>query len=158
MIPLAIEADDEHRTPVAIASRLIRSENGRVPALGCGIADTLAEAAMAKFVGAAKEFNGIVGIIRSKYGFHGPVMLVAKGKDVRPHARASVTPSIIETLNHLKIELSFLKSERVPRKTQMIQSLHKFSRYSAARRQCRGSMRDRLRRADLAPPGVTCAK
>jgi hypothetical protein len=104
MITLAVEADDEHRTPVAVASRLIGSEHGRVPALGCGIAEALTKAAMTEFVGAAKEFDAVIRIIGSKCGFHGPVMLVAKGKDVRPHAKASVTPSIIETLNHLTIE------------------------------------------------------
>jgi hypothetical protein len=92
VIALAIEADDEHRAPVAIASRLIGSEHGRVSAFGCSVADAFAEAAVAEFVGAAKEFDGIVGVIGSQNGFHGPVMLVAKGKDVRPHAKVSVTP------------------------------------------------------------------
>jgi hypothetical protein len=42
---------------------------------------------MAELVGAAKEFDGIVGVIGSEYGLHSPVVLVAKGQDVRPHAK-----------------------------------------------------------------------
>ena len=63
VIALAVEADDEHGASVAIAGGLVGGEDGRVPAYGRGVADALAEAAMAEFVGAAKEFDGIVGVI-----------------------------------------------------------------------------------------------
>jgi len=87
VVALAIEADDEHGASVAIAGGLVGSENRGISAgWGC-IANTLAEAAMAELVGAAEEFDGIVGVIRSESGFHGAVVLVAKGKNVRPHAK-----------------------------------------------------------------------
>lgn len=87
MITLAVEADDEHGAPMAIAGRLVGSEHWRIAALGCGVADAFAETAVAEFVGAAKEFDGIVGVIGSQYGLHGAVVLVAKGKNVRPHSK-----------------------------------------------------------------------
>jgi hypothetical protein len=86
-IMLAIEADDEHGAPVAIAGVLVGGEDRRITALGRGVADTLSEATAAELVGAAKEFNGIVGVVGSEYGLHGAVVLVAKGQDVRPHAK-----------------------------------------------------------------------
>jgi len=80
VIVLAIEADDEHRPPVALATGLVRSEDGSVSALGRGVADALAETAVAEFVSAAKEFDGIVRVVRSDYGLHGAKVLVAKGQ------------------------------------------------------------------------------
>jgi len=65
MIALAVEADDEHRAPVAVAGGLIGSEDGSVSALGSGVADALTEAAVAELVSAAKEFYRIVGIVGS---------------------------------------------------------------------------------------------
>jgi hypothetical protein len=65
MVTLAVEADDEHRTPVAITRGLIGGELGSVSPLRCRIPHALAEAAVTKFVGAAKEFDGIAGVIRS---------------------------------------------------------------------------------------------
>lgn len=65
MITLAVEADDEHRTTVAIATGLIGRELRSVAPPRGGIANTFAEAAMTKFVGAAKEFYGIVGVVGS---------------------------------------------------------------------------------------------
>ena len=87
VVALAIEADDEHGASVAIAGGLVGSENRGISAgWGC-IANTLAEAAMAELVGAAEELDGIVGIVRSQRGLHGAEVLVAKRKDVRPHAK-----------------------------------------------------------------------
>ena len=85
MIALAVDADDEHGTAVAIALRLIAIEIGRSATLRGGVADALAEAAVAKLVGAAEEFDGEVGAVGGEGGFHGAVMLVTKGKDVSPH-------------------------------------------------------------------------
>jgi hypothetical protein len=65
MVTLPIEADDEHGTPMAIASGLIRREFGSVSSPWCGVTYALAEAAVTKFVGAAKEFDRIVSIVRS---------------------------------------------------------------------------------------------
>jgi hypothetical protein len=65
MVALAIEADDEHGASMAVAGGLVGSEHRRVPTLGRGVADAFAEAAMAELVGAAKEFNGKVGVVRS---------------------------------------------------------------------------------------------
>ena len=87
MIALAVEADDEHRSSVTIADRLIRRQHRSISAFGRGIANALAETTVAELVGTAKELDGIVGVVRSQYGFHGAVMLVAKGQDVRPHAK-----------------------------------------------------------------------
>jgi hypothetical protein len=87
MIALAIDADDEHGATVAIAFGLVGSENGRSSALGRRIADALAETAMAELVGAAEEFDGEIGAVRGQSGFHGAVMLVAKGKNIGPHRK-----------------------------------------------------------------------
>ena len=87
MIALPVEADDEHGTPVALADGLVGGEHWRVSALGRGVANALAEAAVTELVGATKKFDAIVGIVRSEYRLHGAEMLVAKGQDVRPHAK-----------------------------------------------------------------------
>jgi len=84
---MAVEADNEHGAPVTLADRLVGSEHRRVSAFWCGIADALAEAAMAEFVSAAKEFNGKVGAVGSERGLHGAVVLIAKGQEIRPHAK-----------------------------------------------------------------------
>lgn len=87
MIALTIDADDEHGTTVTVASRLVGSENGRSSALRRGVADALAEAAMAELVGAAEEFDGEIGAVGGESRLHGAVMLVAKGKNVGPHRK-----------------------------------------------------------------------
>ncbi len=87
MIALAIDANDEHGAAVTVAFRLVGSEKGRSSALRRGVADALAEAAMAELVSAAEEFDGEIGAVRGESGFHGAVMLVAKGKDVGPHRK-----------------------------------------------------------------------
>ena len=87
MVALAVEADDEHGASVTFADGLIGGKYWRVAALRCAVADALAEAAMAELVGATKELNGKVGGIGSDCGLHGAVVLVAKGKEVRPHAK-----------------------------------------------------------------------
>jgi hypothetical protein len=78
MIALAIEADDEHGSSVAIAVGLVRSENRSVSTFWRHVAHPFAEAPMAEFVGATKKFDGIVGVIRSQRGLHGAEVLVAK--------------------------------------------------------------------------------
>jgi hypothetical protein len=90
MIALAIDADDEHGSPVAIAGWLVGSQDGRVSALGRGVTDTLAETTVAELVAAAEEFDRIVGVVGSERRLHGPIVLVAKGQKVRPHATASL--------------------------------------------------------------------
>jgi len=65
MVTLAVEADDEHRTPVAITRGLIGRELGSASSPRRGVAHALAEATMTEFVGATKEFDGIVSIVRS---------------------------------------------------------------------------------------------
>jgi hypothetical protein len=65
MVTLTVETDDEHRTSVAIARGLMGREFGSVSSLWSGITYALAEAPMTKFVGAAKEFDGVVGVVRS---------------------------------------------------------------------------------------------
>jgi hypothetical protein len=87
MIALAINADDEHGTTVTVAFGLVGSESGGSSALRRRVADALAEAAMAKFVGAAEEFNGKIGAVGSESRLHGAVMLIAKGKNVGPHRK-----------------------------------------------------------------------
>src|SRR5271155_4949636 len=86
MVALAIEADDEHGASVAVADWLVGSQDGRVFALGRGVAGALAETAMAELVGAAEELDGTVGAVGSQDELHGAVMLIAKRQDVRPHA------------------------------------------------------------------------
>lgn len=53
--------------------------------MGGAIADALAEAAMAEFVGAAKEFDGEIGAVGGQTWLHGAVMLVAEGEEVSAH-------------------------------------------------------------------------
>ena len=65
MVTLAVEADDEHGTSVAITSGLIRREFGSVSPPRCGVTHALAEAAVTKFVGAAEEFDRVVSVVRS---------------------------------------------------------------------------------------------
>ena len=78
MIALAIKADNKHRSTVAVAVGLIRSEDRRVSAFWRDIADAFAEASVAKFVGTTKKFDAIVGVIRSQRRLHGAEVLVAK--------------------------------------------------------------------------------
>lgn len=85
VIALPVQAEDEHRASVAIASRLVGGQHGRDAALRRAVADALTETAMAELIRAAEEFNGIVGRVGSQSRLHGAVMLVAKGKDIRPH-------------------------------------------------------------------------
>ena len=85
-IVLAIEAQDEHGTAVHVATRLVRSDLGSDVALRVDVADAFAEAASAKFFGAAKEVDGVVGVIGGDAGFHGSEMFVTERENVRPHA------------------------------------------------------------------------
>src|SRR6266550_2978055 len=76
MVALAIEADDEHGTAMEIAPRLVRRDTWGLISLRRDVADPLPEATSAKLVGAAEEVDGVVGVIRSDTGFHGPEMFV----------------------------------------------------------------------------------
>ena len=87
MIALAVDTDDEHGTAVTIASRLTRGEGRWRSALRSVVADALAEAAMAKLIGAAEEFDGKIGSVGGNGGLHRAVMLIAKGEDVGPHRK-----------------------------------------------------------------------
>jgi hypothetical protein len=87
MIALAIDRDDEHGASVAVAGGLIGGEGGRNSAMRSAVTDTLAETAMAELVGAAEEFDGVFGAVRSESGLHGAVMLVAKWKKIGPHRK-----------------------------------------------------------------------
>ena len=78
MIALAVEADDKHGTPVAIAIRLVRGDDRSVSAFWRDIAHPFAETSVAEFVGTTKKFDGIVGVIRSQPRLHGAEVLVAK--------------------------------------------------------------------------------
>jgi hypothetical protein len=85
-VVLAVEADDKHRAAVHVAARLVGRDIGDVIAARSRVADALAEAAAAEFVGTAEEVDGVVGIVGGDTGFHSAEMLVTEGKDVRPHA------------------------------------------------------------------------
>jgi len=87
MITLPVEADDEHGPSVPVAGRLIGCEHWRVSAFGRGVADPFAKAAVTELVCTAKKVDGKVGSIRSQRRLHGMEMLIAKGQDVRPHAK-----------------------------------------------------------------------
>jgi hypothetical protein len=78
VVALAVETDNKHGSSVAIADGLVRCQNRRFSALGSSVADALAKTTAAELVGAAKKFDGIVGIVRSESRFHGAVMLIAK--------------------------------------------------------------------------------
>src|SRR5258708_31236306 len=64
VIALAVEADDEHGAPVAVAGGLVGGEGGSVSALGGGVADAFAEAAGGELFKAAKKIYRGVGIVR----------------------------------------------------------------------------------------------
>ena len=85
VVALAVEADDEHRASVAVATGLAWRKNRRFVVLGCDVAHALSESAVAESVGAAEEVDGVVGVVGSEGKLHGAVMLVAEGQDVRPH-------------------------------------------------------------------------
>lgn len=89
---LPVETDDEHGAGVPIAFRLAGGENWCQVTLRSDVSDALAEAAVAEFFGTAEEVNGTVGAVGGEQGFHGAVVLVAEGQDVRPHAKTSVAP------------------------------------------------------------------
>ncbi len=87
MVALAIEADDEHGASVAIAVWLVRRKAGHVSPLGSRVADALAKTTVTELVSTTKEFDRVVGIVGSEGGLHRPKVLVAKGQNVRPHAK-----------------------------------------------------------------------
>jgi len=87
MIALAVDADDEHRTAVSVASRLAWCESRWGAAARCRVTDALAKAAWAEFFGASEKFNGEIGIVGGESGLHGAVMLVTKGKNIGPHRK-----------------------------------------------------------------------
>jgi hypothetical protein len=87
MIALAVETDNKHGTPVAIAGGLVGQNDGGISAARGSVADALTEATVTELVGAAKEFDGIFGIVGSEHRLHGAEVLVAKGQNVRPHAK-----------------------------------------------------------------------
>jgi hypothetical protein len=86
-VALTVEADDEHGASVAVAGGLTGREDRRFAAPGGHVANALSEATMAEFVGAAEEINGVFGAVGRESQFHGAVVLVAEGQDVRPHAK-----------------------------------------------------------------------
>jgi orotate phosphoribosyltransferase-like protein len=65
VVTLTVEADDEHGAAVPITRGLAWRWIGSFSSLWRNVTHALTEAAMTKFVGAAKEFDGIVGIVRS---------------------------------------------------------------------------------------------
>jgi hypothetical protein len=79
MIALPVEADDEHRAPVTVTIRLVRSDHRRISAFRRGISHALSKTSMAEFIGAAKKFDTIVGVVGSEGRLHGAEMLIAKG-------------------------------------------------------------------------------
>lgn len=81
-ISLPIETDDEHGAAVHVAARLVGRKDGRLLALREDVADTLAKASSAKFLGAAKVVDGVIGIERSKTRFHRAEMFIAEREKV----------------------------------------------------------------------------
>jgi hypothetical protein len=65
VITLAVEADDKHGAAVPIAIRLVGCRGRSIAALWSGISDALSETAVAESVSAAKEFDAVVGVVRS---------------------------------------------------------------------------------------------
>ena len=56
-VALPIQAGDEHRPPMLLATRLVRANNRRLVAFGSDVSQAFAEAAPAEFGGAAKEID-----------------------------------------------------------------------------------------------------
>jgi bacterioferritin-associated ferredoxin len=87
VIALAIEADDEHGASMAIATGLVRREDGFISSFGSDIPDAFSKTAVAEFISTAKELDRVVGIVGSECGLHGAMVLITKRKNVRPHAQ-----------------------------------------------------------------------
>lgn len=79
MIALAIVTDNKHWATVAVAVRLVGSERRRVSALRGNVSHAFAETTMAKSVRTAKEFDRIVGIVRSQRWLHSAEVLITQG-------------------------------------------------------------------------------
>lgn len=84
-VALPVESRNEHRTVVLIATWLVGREQRRLTTLRCHISQPFTEATVTEFVGTAEELNGIIGTERSNARLHGPIVLIAKRENVRPH-------------------------------------------------------------------------
>ncbi len=77
-VALAVNAGNEHRAAVFVASRLVgRNQRWRILD-GSHVSQRFAEAAVAKFVGAAKVFDGVVRVVGRDRELHGAIVLVAQ--------------------------------------------------------------------------------
>ena len=84
-VALPVESRNEHGTVVLIAAWLIRGEQRRLTPLRRHISQPFTEATVTEFVGTAEELDGIIGTERSNARLHGPIVLIAKRENVRPH-------------------------------------------------------------------------
>ena len=76
VITLAIVADNEHWSAVAVTIRLVGGQRRRISALRRNVADAFSEAAVAEFISATKKFDRVVRIIGSERGLHGAEVLI----------------------------------------------------------------------------------
>ena len=84
-VALPVESRNEHGTIVLITTWLVGREQRRFTTLRCHISQPFTEATVTEFIGTAEELNGIIGTERSNARLHGPIVLIAKRENVRPH-------------------------------------------------------------------------
>jgi hypothetical protein len=68
-----------------VTARLIVVNHRRIVLDGGHVAQRLVEAAVTELLRTTKKLDRIVNAERSQQKFHGPVVLIAQGKDVGPH-------------------------------------------------------------------------
>ncbi len=84
-VALAVNAGNEHRSAVFVATRLVGRNQRRRILDRSHISQRFAETAVAKFVGAAEIFDGVVKVVGRDRELHGAIVLVAQRQDVDPH-------------------------------------------------------------------------
>ena len=91
-VALPVQAGDEHRPAMVIATRLVGRKLRRLSPLRSHVSQPLAEAAPAELRRAAEEINAIVRVIRRAERLHRPKVLVTKRQNVAPHHPESSIP------------------------------------------------------------------
>jgi len=131
-VVLAVEADDEHRPPMAVALRLPGGQDGSEVALRRYISDAFTEAAVAELLGTTEKVDGTVGAVGRKQRLHSPEMLIAQGQDVRPHSECECS---------IAADWTEITTKRTRRASYL--RLGTISRCGGERQRCPTSTRDK---------------
>jgi len=92
-VALPVQAGDEHRPAMVIATRLLRRKLRRLSPFRSHISQPLAEAAPAELRRAAEKINAIIRVIGRAEWLHRPKVLVTKRQNVAPHDPESSIPA-----------------------------------------------------------------